>query len=444
VAAISGSAQQHGSVYLAAGAPERLGALDPSRPLVDQLSGIFARPLSPVWMDTSTREQCRAIADAVGGPGALALLTGSRAFERFTGPQIRRFSETDPDGYARTARVHLVSSFMASLVAGVEAPIEPGDGSGMNLMDIHARDWAEPALRATAPDLARRLPPIRESWTIVGPLAPFFQARYGLPAAQTVAWTGDNPSSLIGCGLTGEDRLTISLGTSDTVFGAMDAPRVDPSGTGHVFGSPTGRYMGLTCFLNGSLARERVRDAYRLGWPAFSDALRATPPGNRGALLLPWFDPEITPPVSRPGVRRKDLDPADAAANVRAVVEGQMLGMKRHSAWMRTSARRIHATGGAAVNREILQVMADVFGAEVHRLAVGNSAALGAALRAAHADAVDRGERPSWEAVVAGLTDPLAGSRVSPDPAAARVYQDAERRHAEFEAEALRDGQASA
>ena len=54
-----------------------------------------------------------------------------------------------------------------------------------------------------------------------------------------------------------EGRVAISLGTSDTIFGLMKEPRVDPSGTGHVFGSPTGDYMGLTCFSNGSLARER-------------------------------------------------------------------------------------------------------------------------------------------------------------------------------------------
>ena len=41
----------------------------------------------------------------------------------------------------------------------------------------------------------------------------------------------------------------------------MREPRVDSTGTGHVFGSPTGEFMGLTCFKNGSLARERIRDA---------------------------------------------------------------------------------------------------------------------------------------------------------------------------------------
>ena len=70
-----------------------------------------------------------------------------------------------------------------------------------------------------------------------------------------------------------------------------------------MFASPTGAYMGMTVFKNGSLARERVRDAYGMDWPAFSAALARTPAGNRGATMLPWFDPEITPLVLEPGVQ---------------------------------------------------------------------------------------------------------------------------------------------
>ena len=43
------------------------------------------------------------------------------------------------------------------------------------------------------------------------------------------------------------------------------------------------------------------------------------------------------------------------------------------------------ATGGASRNAGILQVIADVFQAEVRTLEVGNSSALGGALRAANA-----------------------------------------------------------
>lgn len=387
--AVSGSAQQHGSVYLNAESAGRLNALDPLRPLAEQIRPALARQVSPIWMDSSTGEQCAQIAAAVGGQGALARHTGSRAFERFTGPQIRKFFQDDPAGYSATYRVHLVSSFLSSLLLGRHSPVDPGDASGMNLMDIRSKSWWTSALEATAPGLLSKLPLIAPSWTVAGTIAPYWRRRYGLPEVKVVVWSGDNPCSLVGVGLVREGRVAVSLGTSDTVFGLMKAPAADPGG--HVFGAPTGDYMGLTCFSNGSLARERIRDTFGLTWQEFSRALDATPPGNRARILLPWFEPEITPSVTRPGVHRYGLAPDDAAANVRAVVEAQQMAMALHSGWMSVPIDTIHATGGAAVNTQILQVMADVFGAEVRRLEVGNSAALGAALRAVHADGLSEG-----------------------------------------------------
>ncbi|HEV3484537.1 MAG TPA: FGGY family carbohydrate kinase, partial [Vicinamibacterales bacterium] len=279
LAAISGSGQQHGSVYLNERATGVLASLDPRQPLARQLAGIFSREQSPIWMDESTTPQCAAIERAVGGREALALLTGSAATERFTGPQIRKFYEQEPERYAATTRIHLVSSYLATLLAGRDAPLDPGDGAGMNLMDIGARRWARAALDATAPALEAKLPQLQASWTVVGPLAPYWQRRYGLPAAQVVAWSGDNPCSIVGSGLVREGAVVLSLGTSDTLFTLTKTPRITP-GACYVFGSPTGDYMSLICFKNGSLARERVRDAYGLDWTGFSRALRSTPAGN--------------------------------------------------------------------------------------------------------------------------------------------------------------------
>ncbi len=87
--AVSGAAQQHGSVYLNGAATAGLARLDPRQPLIGELRGMLSRAEAPIWMDSSTTAQCAAIAGAVGGTDALARLTGSRAFERFTGPQIR-------------------------------------------------------------------------------------------------------------------------------------------------------------------------------------------------------------------------------------------------------------------------------------------------------------------------------------------------------------------
>jgi xylulokinase len=421
--AISGSAQQHGSVYVNADATKRLEQLTPSTPLAAQLEGVFSRKTSPIWMDSSTTSQCAAIEAAVGGPRRLAQITGSRAFERFTGPQIRKFAEEDPAGYAATDRVHLVSSWLASLLAGTHAPIDPGDGSGMNLMELATRQWSADAVRATAPNLDAKLPPVAEAWTITGTLAPYWTQTYNLPPARVVAWSGDNPCSLVGTGLVREGLVAISLGTSDTIFGIMPTPRPSDDGTGHVFASPTGSYMGMTVFKNGSLARERVRDEYRMDWKAFSQALGQTAAGNGGKTLLPWFDPEITPLVLNPGVRRYGLEPEDSEANVRAIVEAQMMALALHSQWMGVRIGTIYATGGASANRDMLQVMADVFDAEVFQLQTGNSAALGAALRAFHADRLADGEAIAWDDVVKGFVAPKTDSRLTPNRANVEVYR---------------------
>ena len=193
IAAISGSAQQHGSVYL----NETFLAkpLDVSLSLKENLKGAFSRKTAPIWMDASTSEECQEIRDALGGPLATIEATGSNTFERFTGPQIRKFFKEDPNAYAKTATIALVSSFLASLLSGEGAPIDYGDGSGMNLMDIQKKQWHSMALKATAPDLEQRLPPLVASDTVISHINPYFSAKYGLnPKALSVVWTGDNPS----------------------------------------------------------------------------------------------------------------------------------------------------------------------------------------------------------------------------------------------------------
>jgi xylulokinase len=437
VRAVCGAAQQHGSVYLADNAGTQLTSLRADRPLVAQIQGIFSRATAPVWLDASTSEDCTALTEASGGADVLARRTGSRAFERFTGPQIRAFARRQPADYARTERVHLVSSFMATLLVGRHAPVEPGDASGMNLMEIETGQWAPDLVAITASGLAAKLPTIVPSCTIVGELAPYWRDRYGYPAADVVAWSGDNPSSLIGMGLVREGQLGVSLGTSDTVFGPMRMARVDPTGTGHVFGAPTGGFMGLTCFANGSLARERIRDTYGLDWAAFSAALRVAPPGNGGALMLPWFEPEITPLVVRPGVRRSDLDPSHAPANVRAVVEAQMMAIVRHSRWMGVTPETLHVAGGAAVNREILQVLADMSGAVVVPLESTNAASLGAAVRAWHAGEAAAGHGLDWDHVVSPFLRPAASGPIQPRRELRSVYDDLMRRHEAFETASL-------
>jgi xylulokinase len=198
--------------------------------------------------------------------------------------------------------------------------------------------------------------------------------------------------------------------------------------------------MTLICFKNGSLARERIRDAYGIkDWDRFGALLAATPPG-RGGILLPWFEAEIVPRVNQPGIHRFDLDEKDAAANCRAIVEAQMMSMRLHSQWMKVAPETIeciYATGGASEDSPILQVMADVMNCSVERIEISKSAVLGAALLAAHGWLVQAGKKPKWEQVVAGFTDPVPNSEIRPNPKATKIYDRLIKKYARCERTAM-------
>jgi sugar (pentulose or hexulose) kinase len=104
---------------------------------------------------------------------------------------------------------------------------------------------------------------------------------------------------------------------------------------------------------------------------------------------LPFFIPEMTPKLLAPQVElfgsERFVAWQEPAQLARAIVEAQALSMQRHSDWIGEQPKLIRVTGGGAKNRGILQVLADVFGAEIRTLSVSNSSALGGALRAAEA-----------------------------------------------------------
>ncbi|KAJ8772257.1 hypothetical protein K2173_027434 [Erythroxylum novogranatense] len=406
VAAVSGSGQQHGSVYWKKGCSALLSSLDSKKRLVDQIGEAFSVKESPIWMDSSTTAQCREIEKAVGGALELAQITGSRAHERYTGPQIRKLYQTQPDVYDDTERISLVSSFMASLLIGSHASIDTTDGAGMNLMDIRQKVWSKVALEATAPDLEEKLgelaPAHALNWTDTSWLHKSL-CRYNFSdGCLVVQWSGDNPNSLAGLTLSIPGDLAISLGTSDTVFGIASEPQ--PRLDGHVFPNPvdTEGYMVMLVYKNGSLAREEVRNRYaEKSWDAFDRCLEQTPPLNGGKIGFYYKDHEILPPLpigfhhyvlqnfnedSLEGLIEQEVDGFDPPSEVRALIEGQLLSMRGHAErfGMPSPPKRIMATGGASANKSILRAVASIFGCDVYTVQRPDSASLGGALRAAH------------------------------------------------------------
>ena len=408
VVTICGSAQQHATVYLNEHFERVLENLSPNIPLAEQLSDVFTRPVSPIWLDCSAHQDCEEITATIGSKRKVTKRTGSVVIERFSAAQIRKYSKQFPDRWHETHTVHLTSSFLCSLLIGKSAAIDFGDGAGMNLMDINKRKWDKKMAEATAHGTLERLPELRRTTQIAGTVAPYFSSKYGLnTTTRCTHWTGDNPASLVGMGVIRQGTWVISLGTSYTLFSAVDSPFPDPQGYGHIFGNPVGDYMSLSCFKNGALACVGLKEQLGISWQEFDAELNKKRSVD-SPISLPFFDTEITPPAA--AVDQSKSTPA-------SLIDGQFLNMRLHSLWHGEFPETILVTGGISQSNGVCQTIANIFQRPVQRLASHGSASLGSALIAATADGYE------IDALIEQFCSPLEGSTIEPDPATEVIYQ---------------------
>ncbi|XP_064644272.1 xylulose kinase-like [Lineus longissimus] len=426
VVALSGTGQQHGSVYWKRGAVDILSNMEPEKSLKVQLQECFSVADSPIWMDSSTTAICHQLEESVGGAQRLASLSGSIGVERFTGPQIAKISRNKPDAYHDTERISLVSSFGASLFLGAYAGIDFADCSGMNLLNIHKKQWEQGCVDFCGAGLVEKLGDPIPSYQNLGPISRYFVDRYKFHKdCAVIAFTGDNPASLAGMRLE-EGDIIVTLGTSDCAFVWLREPR--PSHYTNICCNPVVRddYFAMIVFKNGSLTRERIRDeCAEASWDRFEELLKQTPKGNDGNIGF-YYDVEEIIPSNAKGVHRfdatgKKVGSFSNATEIRALIEGQFLAKRLHaenSGFKIEPNTRILATGGASANKAILQVLADVFNAPVFTLDVANSACLGCAYRAKHG--LLGGEKFAFVDIVKNAPGMVLA--VAPSPGAYEVY----------------------
>jgi len=399
VVAISGSGQQHGSVYWTVEGKKILENLSESEPLVDQFQSkkSFSLDDSPIWMDNSTTEYCHKLESFLQGPTNLAKKTGSKAYERFTGNQIAKIRDRTPNIYQNTCHISLISSFLAELFKGEFAQIDLSDGCGMNLLDLETGNWDSEICDFVGPNLQEKLGKPVPSHKVLGKINQYFVKKYGFnDDCSIVAFSGDNPNSLVGLGVFDEKDVCISLGTSDTIFGLVASNESNKSLEGHIFISPVDPklHFVMICTKNGSSVRENIKRTFTSNtWDDFEAHLKQTPPGNEGYLYLMYDYPEIVPYVEGSQVSfsfDKNGDKIEKLNDnhiIRGVLEGKFVALKYHAAKKGLVPKedgKIFVTGGGSKNKEILQILANIFQKEVCTIQVEDSAALGAAIRALH------------------------------------------------------------
>jgi xylulokinase len=110
--------------------------------------------------------------------------------------------------------------------------------------------------------------------------------------------------------------------------------------------------------------------------------------------------------------------------NVRAIIESQLLSMRLHSAWIKNRPKIITATGGASVNKEILQIAANIFDANILQFNISNSAVLGATFRAIQSYFYQKKKEVSWDTLIEKLLMKRSERIISPQETFLDLYDD--------------------
>lgn len=366
IKAISVSGQQHGLVCLDA-------------------QGNLSRPLSKLWNDTSTVEECQLLTEAVGGVEAMIKEIGNTQRPGYTASKIYHLYRHESDIAQRTSTFFLVHNYVNYFLTGGVRVMEPGDVSGMALSFPGSRKWSEKICQAISPDLIKKLPPVKPSDEMIGKISAELVQEYGFsPDCWIDAGCGDNMYGAVGTGNIKPGIVTISLGTSGTAYTIFEEPYIDPAGEIASFCDSTGKFLPLLCVSNLANGYNDILRLFNLSHEEFSQVVKTTPPGNHGKILYPWFIGERTPdlPHALPVYMGFSLNDFTKPVLCRAVFEGHVLNLYDGFKRMPVKAQEIRLTGGLSKSDVWCQTIADVFDTPTVPVE-GEGAALGAALHAA-------------------------------------------------------------
>lgn len=347
--------------------------------------------LAPVklWCDTSTSNECETIMLAFGGRDACIEEVGNPIPPGYTASKVRWFRDSHPGQYTQMDTILLPHDYLNFYLTG-ERCMEAGDASGTGFLDIRKREWSEKMLRAIDPDRDLRdcLPTLRRDNESIGTVLPVIAKQLGIPAGIPVSiGGGDNMMGAIGTGNVSAGVVTMSLGTSGTVYASSDQPIIDPKGNIAAFCSSTGGWMPLLCTMNCTVSTELMRRLLDADIASFESQIASTPKGANGVLTIPFFNGERTPNLPNAKACVVGLDSRNTRAEnlLRSAVEGATFALRfgiDELAALGIETQEIVLIGGGANSATWRQVVADICNAPVTVLQNGEGAAFGAALQA--------------------------------------------------------------
>jgi xylulokinase len=406
------SGQQHGLVTLDA-------------------EGRVLRP-AKLWCDTESAGQNQQLLDWLGDEQGSLQRLGVVIAPGYTVSKLLWMKQQHAELFERIAHVLLPHDYLNYWLTGRYCS-EYGDASGTGYFNVRTRQWDVGILREIDPGgrLEAALPELIEPHQTVGRLRPELAAKLGLNLQAIVAsGGGDNMMGAIGTGNIRPGAITMSLGTSGTLYAFAEEARISPQPAVATFCSSSGGWLPLICTMNLTNANAAIRDLLQLDLDGFNTLVGQAPIGAQGVTSLPFLNGERVPalPHATASLHGLTADNMTRANLCRAVVEGVTYGLRYGLDLLRESgirSERIQLIGGGAKNPLWRQIVADMMATPVVCPTHSEAAALGGAIQAAWCHARQNDPQASLASICERCVSLDEATAVEPEANAVQAYEQA-------------------
>jgi xylulokinase len=342
-----------------------------------------------LWCDTSTAAECDEIENNYGDSEKLLKEVGNRILPGYTASKILWMKKNYPELYNKMEHILLPHDYINFYLTG-KYTMEYGDASGTGLLHIQKRDWDKDVLQAldNERDLSDCLPSLIEAYDASGTVTQQVSSRLGIPEGIIVSsGGGDNMMGAIGTGATDVGVITMSLGTSGTIYGFSDKPIIDKEGNLAAFCSSTGGWLPLLCTMNCTVATEQMRNLFEYGVKEFDEIASNAPAGSEGIITLPFFNGERTPnlPNGKGCIVGMDMTNTKKENIFRSSLESAIYGMRLGLDSFRNlgfEVKEVRLIGGGAKSDLWRQIASDILNLPVVVPVKEEAAALGGSIQA--------------------------------------------------------------
>jgi xylulokinase len=369
IEALAVSGQQHGLVVL----DEQMQVIRPAK----------------LWNDTETAPQNAELIARFGGQQAFFERFGIIPLTGYTVSKLLWLQQQEPEHFARIRHILLPHEYLNFWLTG-NLCAEYGDASGTGYFDVRKRIWAAEVLASIdhgTGHLLRALPPLVPAQTIIGTVRPDVAVDLGISNSCLVAsGSGDNMMGAIGTGNVTEGVVTMSLGTSATVYSFRNQPLANPNQGIAPFCSSSNGWLPLVCTMNATNVVTQILDTLGRTVADIESALAATIPGSEALTFIPFLNGERTPDLpsahgSLVGISASNFTPENL---IRTTIEGVSFGILDGLDLILegTNAKRILLIGGGSRSAQWRQLLADASGTDVHVPLEEEAGCLGACIQA--------------------------------------------------------------